>query len=131
MAGEQNPNPDDPLYTSKEELELLKGVANAARNVADVESTMRRKPVNMRSREDMMFHMMTAHDVHPLSLQFYDESEHDSVPALRNRKRDWGGSTVPALDDKDIRNWHSHEHTEGEYASDYPHTTLDNEHFHH
>ena len=121
----------DEIHINPEDAALYKAIGNASRNQADVENTMRRKPVNMRSKEDMMFHMMTAHDVHPLSLQFYDESEHDSVPALRNRKRDWSGSTVPALDDKDIRNWHSHEHTGGEYASDYPHTNLDDEHFHH
>lgn len=131
MADEQNPNPDDPLYISREELELLKSVANAARNVADVNNTMRQTPVNIRNREDLMLHMMTAHEMHPLSLQFYDESEHDQVPALRNRKRNWSGPTVPELDHQDLMNLHHHDHTEGEFASDYPHTTLDSDHFHH
>ena len=122
---------NDSIHLSPEEVNLYRSIGSAARNLADVTSTMRQRPVNMRSREDMMFHMMTAHDIHPLSLQFYDESEHDAVPALRNRKRDWSGPTVPEMDHTDIVNWHHHEHTAGPYAEDYPNTTLDKEHFHH
>lgn len=126
-----NPNEDGSFYLDQETIEYLKGVANLSRNQADVENTARTRPTNMRSREDLMSHMMTAHDIHPLSLQFYDESEHDAVPALRNRKRDWSGPTVPEMDHTDIVNWHHHEHTAGPYAEDYPNTTLDEEHFHH
>lgn len=126
-----NPNEDGSFYLDQETIEYLKGVANLSRNQADVENTARTRPTNMRSREDLMSHMMTAHDIHPLSLQFYDESEHDAVPALRNRKRDWSGPTVPEMDHTDIVNWHHHEHTAGPYAEDYPSTTLDDEHFHH
>lgn len=126
-----NQDPDREIHISPEDVELYKGIANASRNQADIENTMRKKPINMRSREDMMFHMMTAHEIHPLSLQFYNESEHDAVPSLRDKARDWSGETVPELDYQDIRNWHSHEHTAGEYAEDYSHTTVDDEHFHH
>lgn len=131
MPDNESRNPDDPIHISPEDIELYKSIGNASRNQADVENTMRQKPVNMRSREDMMFHMVSAHGIHPLSLQFYDETEHDPVPALRNRKRDWSGPTVPEMDHKDVMNWHHHEHTAGEYADDYPHTNLDDEHFHH
>lgn len=114
-----------------DELEYLRQVANASKNVAEVNESIRRQPINLRSREDLMLHMMTAHDMHPLSLQFYDESEHGNVPLLRDRKRDWSGPTVPSLDHEDLLNWHTHDHTEGEFADDYPHTTLGDEHFHH
>lgn len=126
-----DPNEDGSFYLDRETIEYLKGVANLSRNQADVENTARTRPTNMRSREDLMSHMMTAHDMHPLSLQFYNESEHDEVPALRNRKRDWSKETVPELDHQDLINWHAHDHTAGEYADDYSHTTLDDEHFHH
>ena len=126
-----NPNEDGSFYLDEETIEYLKGVANLSRNQADVENMARTRPTNMRSREDLMSHMMTAHDMHPLSLQFYDESEHDAVPALRDRSRNWRGETVPKLDHEDLVNWHSHEHTAGPYAEDYPSTTLGDEHFHH
>lgn len=126
-----NEEPEKGIHISPEDVALYKAIGNASRNQADIENTMRKKPINMRSREDMMFHMMTAHEIHPLSLQFYNESEHDAVPSLRDKTRDWSGETVPELDYQDIRNWHSHEHTAGEYAEDYPHTTVDDEHFHH
>lgn len=120
------------IHLSDQDVEAYRQIHNVARNQADVDETMRMRPINMRSREDMMFHMMTAHDViDHLSLQFYDEGEHSHIPALRNRKRDWSGETVPKLDEQDIRNWHQHEHTASEYASDYPHTTMGDEHFHH
>ena len=128
---ESDSEPGDYIHIPPAEIAYLRDVSSASRNVADVNNTMRQKPINMRSREDMMFHMMSAHDVHPLSLQFYDESEHDSVPLLRDRSRDWSKETVPELDHKDVVNWHDHEHTAGEYAKDYPHTNLDDEHFHH
>lgn len=115
----------------EDEMQYLQNVHNLAKNQAAFEEHMRQRPINMRSREDMMLHMITAHDLHPLSLQFYDESEHDSIPALRDKKRNWSGPNVPSLDHEDLVNWHEHEHTQGEFASDYPHTTLDNEHFHH
>jgi hypothetical protein len=114
-----------------DELEYLRRLANASKNMAEVNESMRRRAVNMLSREDLMSHMLTAHDMHPLSLQFYDESEHDKVPLLKNRKRDWSGPTVPSLDHEDLLNWHTYDHTEGEFVDDYPHTTLGNEHFHH
>lgn len=133
MANNQNPEeePDKKIELDPESIAYMRDVANMSRNQASLEEFARTRPINMRSREDMMSHMMTAHELHPLSLQFYDEGEHDQVPALRNRKRDWSGDTVPALDEQDIRNWHHHEHTSGEYAEDYPHTTMGDEHFHH
>lgn len=126
-----DPNEDDFIHLDRETIENIKFIAAYSRNQADIENTARTRLTNMRSREDLMSHMMTAHDMHPLSLQFYDESEHDQVPALRNRQRNWSGETVPELDHQDLVNWHAHDHTAGEYADDYPHTTLDDEHFHH
>lgn len=126
-----DPSEDDFIHLDRETIENIQFIAAYSRNQADIENTARTRLTNMRSREDLMSHMMTAHDMHPLSLQFYDESEHDQVPALRNRKRNWSGETVPELDHQDLVNWHAHDHTAGEYANDYPHTTLDDEHFHH
>jgi hypothetical protein len=128
MADDDN---EHEIHLSPEDIALYRSISNFSRNQADVENMMRQRPTNMRSREDLMSHMMTAHDMHPLSLQFYSESEHDQVPSLRNRQRNWSGETVPELDHQDLVNWHAHDHTAGEYADDYPHTTLDDEHFHH
>lgn len=131
---EPNPNeePEFKINFSDEDIEAIRQIHSAAKHDFELSEAARTRPVNMRSREDMMFHMLSAHEaIDHISLQFYDEGEHGRIPALRNRKRDWSGEMAPALDEQDIRNWHHHDHTDSESASYYPHTTMGDEHFHH
>jgi hypothetical protein len=119
------------LHLSREAWDDLLKITNIAKNAEEINKHLRTHPTNLLKLEELRLHMLTAHQMHPLSLQFYDESEHDHIPALKNRRRDWSGPTLPRLDHADLYTWHNHDHTEGEFASDYPHTTLNEHHFHH
>lgn len=114
-----------------EEAQYLKDVSSAAQEISNWRQESARHPVDMNDPMDLKMHLIQAHGWNPQDLTHYDESAHDPIPSLRNRSRNWNGPTVPELDVADVRNIHTHEHTESEYASDYPHTTLGSSHFHH
>ena len=124
------PRPDGPQFND-DELNYLRALRGQAQEQAEWESKRRQQPVNLNDKIDLQKHLIDAHGVDLESTQYYDESLHDVVPKLYKRKRDWSQPTVPQLDHEDLANWHHHEHTHGEFAQDYPHTTLDNKHFHH
>ena len=97
------------------------------------EETARRSqtPVNLKNAAEIKAHLVSAHQFGMDDVHYYDESIHDAIPGVGNRPRNWKSETVPELDHTDLNNWHSHEHEGSEYASDYPHTTMGNSHFHH
>lgn len=129
------PTPDGPqweeFHIPRKSIEEMKAIADMAREQAKWEQERNVRPVNLQDKVELQQHLMDAHGMHMESTMWYDESEHDHVPSLRNRSRDWSGPNVPALDHQDLINMHSHDHTAGEYASDYPHTTMGSSHFHH
>ena len=126
------PAPDGPQWKMpKEEIEKMKAVADFSREQGAWEQQRASRPINTSKKTDLQQHLIDAHGMSMESTMWYDESEHDPIPSLYGRRRDWSGPTVPSLDHRDLINMHQHEHTAGEYASDYPHTTMGNEHFHH
>lgn len=119
---------DFSIRIPKEDVALYRDIANMSRNQADMDNHMRRQPVNLRDLTDLKQHLLTAHQMQPHEVEHYDETAHDDI--LGGRERDWSGSTVPKLDHADLLMLHSHDHV-GEYADDYPHTTMGADHFHH
>lgn len=128
-AGHGNEN--HKIRIDPEMANKLRGVADASKEQASWERDRAQTPVNLSDLTDLRVHLISAHGMHPDETAFYDESAHDSIPALANRQRNWSGNTVPELDHTDLFHLHDHEHTAGEYASDYPHTTMGSSHFHH
>jgi hypothetical protein len=121
----------DFIRIPRETVDYLQGVANLSRNQGAMSEHMRVQPTNLGDILSVKQHLMTAHDMASHEVSHYDETDHSHIPSLGNRSRNWGGDTVPELDHTDLRNLHSHEHTAGEYASDYPHSTIGDSHFHH
>lgn len=126
------PTPDGPQFIriSKEAIEEMKAVRDMAKEQAAWEHERRVKPINLSNKIDLQQHLIDAHDIDVEDTQYYNESLHNPIPKLRNRKRDWSGEVLPQLDHQDLLHWHTHEHTLSEYASDYPHTTTGNLHVH-
>lgn len=126
------PEPDGPQFRlSKEAMEEMRAISAAAKDQAAWERERQVRPINLNDKVDLQKHLIDAHSIHIEDTQYYNESEHNRVPMMRSRKRDWSGEQLPQLDHQDLLHWHTHEHNFGEYASDYPHTTIDNSHFHH
>lgn len=115
----------------RETIEFVQGVANLSRNQGAMEEHMRVQPTDLGDMLSLKQHLMTAHDMGSHELDYYDETSHSHIPSIEYRRRDWSSGTVPALDHADLHNLHSHDHTAGEFASEYPHTTVGNSHFHH
>jgi len=114
-----------------EEMQELLAVGRASETRAAWNKERHQAPVDISDRIALQAHLVDAHGVSPDDTMLYNEGAHDSIPALANRKRNWSGPTVPELDHTDLHHMHTHEHNEGEYADDYPHTTMGSSHFHH
>lgn len=115
----------------QEDIEVYRDIANMSRNQAAMDNHMRVQPANLNDVLSLRQHLMTAHDMEDWETTHFDETAHGSIPMLNDRSRDWSGDTVPELDHSDLFHLHDHEHTHGEYADDYPHTTMGPSHFHH
>jgi hypothetical protein len=121
----------DFIRIPRETMEYMRDVSNMSRNQGAMEEHMRVQPTNLGDVLSLKQHLMTSHEMYSHQVDHYDESSHSQIPSIENRSRNWSGDTVPALDHTDLRNLHNHEHTAGEFASEYPHTTVGNSHFHH
>jgi hypothetical protein len=122
---------DFSISIPQKDVELYRGIANMSRNQADMDQHMRVQPTNLDDIHSLRQHLVSAHSMDPWETTHFDETAHGGIPSLNNRRRDWSGDTVPRLDHSDLHSMHHHEHTAGEYASDYPHTTVGSSHFHH
>lgn len=113
------------------DAEFLLDVTRASKESAEWDKERSQRATDLLDSFDLKTHLIDAHGMSSNEIDFYDETAHSHIPELSNKLRDWSGPTVPALDHKDLLNLHQHDHTAGEYASDYPHTTLGDSHFHH
>jgi len=122
MADDNDQKPES-IHLSEMDRQRIQRMNEGMKYDRELEEGKRTSTVSMRSMESVRQHLEVAHGFNHMSVQFYDETEHDPIPKLRSKKRDWT-QTVPALDHEDLTNWHEHEHTDSEFADDYPHTTL-------
>ena len=114
-----------------QEVQRLIDIGRASSEAAKWERERAQAPTNLNDFAELKMHLINGHQMASHEVDFYDETSHDHIPSLANRARDWSGDTVPALDHKDLMGLHTHEHTNSEYANDYPHSTLGSSHFHH
>lgn len=124
-------NDDHKRYSiSPEEVQYLLGVSNVSKELSDWRQQSARNPVNLGDLTDIKMHLIQSHDMSMDALDFVDETAHGHIPGII-KKLDTAGESLPQLSLEDLRQLHDHDHTEGEFASEMPHTTMDGDHFHH
>lgn len=112
-------------------LEEFKNMMNLRTAQDEVEEGMRTLSTHRQDPTGMKLHMINSHQFSVNVTRWADEESHGAIPRIQHKMSMMQGDDhYPELDHEDITAWHSHEHTAGEFAEDYPSVDTDEEHKH-
>jgi hypothetical protein len=107
----------------------IKAMHEAAKLHAMGAEIERTRTVNTHDHNDLLHHMKTTHGIDYAEWRSGHEGYDDHIPGIRPKDPDGGDGDNDRMTHRELIAAHHHDHNK--YAADYPHTTLNGEHFHH
>ena len=99
---------------------------------ASLSEHSRTAPVDVSDHLALKQHLIMSHYFEPDETEFFSHGvDSHSAPGVWRRHRHDENQEIISFNHDDLMDIHDFEHNGGQYAQDYPHTTIGTSHFHH